>query len=151
MWKANTINKYWIYINRNLQIIKGSQTKCVKGWTIEIKSCVWHNLLKADFVSHTFTMVLWDSWTSASQDKMIKQHEEEALKVMLYELLNASFSLFDTKWMNKNLTLRVLSGKVLFHEWGTMKLYVTSNWNILLEITFVHRLWLNNKIILLIG
>ena len=28
---------------------------------------------------------------------MIKQHEEKTLKVMLYELLNASFFLFDTK------------------------------------------------------
>ena len=113
----------------------------------EIKSCVLHNLLKADFAPHTFTMVIWDSWTSASQDKMIKQHEEEAPEVVLYELLNASISLFDTKWMNKNLTLKVLSRKVLFHEWGTMKLYVTSNWNIVSEITFAHRLWLNNKII----
>ena len=141
----------------NKQIQNINNKKSVNNWKLtdqmlermnkEIKSCVLHNLLKADFVSHTFTMVLWDSWTSASQDKMIKQHEEEALKVMLYELVNASFSLFDTKWMNKNLTLRVLSGKVLFHEWGTMKLYVTSNWNIVSEITFVHRLWLNNKII----
>ena len=47
---------------------------------------------------------------------MIKQHEEEALKVVLYELLNASFFLFDTKKMNKNLTWRVLSEKFLFHE-----------------------------------
>ena len=80
----------------------------------EIKSCVLHNLLKADFAPHTFTVVLWDSWTFASQDKMIKQHEDEALKVVLYELLNASFSLFDTKWMNKNLTGRVFLEKVLF-------------------------------------
>ena len=63
----------------------------------EIKFCVLYNLLKANFAPHTFTVVLWDSWTSASQDKMIKQHEEEALKVVLYKLLNASFSLFDTK------------------------------------------------------
>ena len=61
----------------------------------------------------------------SSQDKMIKQHEEEALKVVLYELLNASFFLFDTKKMNKNLTWRVLSEKFLFHEWMTMKLYIT--------------------------
>ena len=72
MWKTNTINKYWIYINRNLQTIKDSQTKCMKGWTIEIKFCVLHNLLKADFAPHTFIVVLWDSWTFASQDKMIK-------------------------------------------------------------------------------
>ena len=26
-----SINKYWIYIRRNLQIIKNSQTKCVKN------------------------------------------------------------------------------------------------------------------------
>ena len=32
---------------------------------------------------------------------MIKQHKEEALKVVLYELLNASFSLFGTKQMNE--------------------------------------------------
>ena len=63
----------------------------------KIKSCVLHNLLKADFAPHTFTVVLWDSWTFASQNKIIKHHEEEALKVVLYELLNASFSLFDTK------------------------------------------------------
>ena len=81
----------------------------------EIKSCVLHNLLKADFAPHTFTVVLWDSWTSVSQDKMIKQHEEEALKVVLYELLNASLSLWHKKWMNKNLTGRVFSEKFLFH------------------------------------
>ena len=49
---------------------------------------------------------------------MIKQHEEEALKVVLYELLNASFSLFDTKWMNKNLIGRVFFEKFFFmNEW----------------------------------
>ena len=46
---------------------------------------------------------------------MIKQYEEEALKVVLSELLNASFSLFDTKWTNKNLTGRVFLWKVLFY------------------------------------
>ena len=63
----------------------------------EIKFCVLHNLLKADFAPHTFSVLLWDSWTSVSQDKMIKQHEDETLRIVLYELLNASFSLFDTK------------------------------------------------------
>ena len=113
----------------------------------EIKSCILHNLLKADFAPHTFSVVLWDSWTSASQDKMIKRHEDEALRVVLYELLNASFSLFDTNEWTK-ISLWVFSQKkVLFHEWGIMKLYVTSNWNTVSEITTVHRLWLNNKII----
>ena len=112
--------------------------QCVKGWTIEIKSCVLHNLFKANFAPHTFIVVLWDSWTSASQDKMIKQHEEEALKVVLYELLNASFSLFDTNewtkislgefslkslfiylflsWMNDNETVRNLKLKYCFRD-----------------------------------
>ena len=42
-----------------------------EGWMIQIKSCVWHNLLKVDFAPHTIIVVLWDSQTSASQDKMI--------------------------------------------------------------------------------
>ena len=42
-----------------------------EGWLNQTKSCVWHNLLKADFAPHTITVVLWDSRTSASQDKMI--------------------------------------------------------------------------------
>ena len=40
-------------------------------WMIQIKSCIWHNLHKGDFTSHTITVVLWDLWTSVSQDKMI--------------------------------------------------------------------------------
>ena len=40
-------------------------------WIIQIKSCVWYNLLKADCAPHTITMVLLDLWISASQDKMI--------------------------------------------------------------------------------
>ena len=110
------IEYIYIYINRNLQIIKDSQTKCVKGWTIEIKSCVWYNLLKADFTSHTFTVVLWDSWTSASQDKMIFQYENKAHKVMLCELLNASFSLFDTKMNEQKSHWKSFLWEVLFHE-----------------------------------
>ena len=87
----------------------------------EIKSCVLHNLLKADFAPHTFTMVLWDSWTSVSQDKMIKQHEEEALKVVKKNLTNLNYSmplslsLTQNEW-TKNLTKRVFFEKFLFHE-----------------------------------
>ena len=99
MWKANTINKYWIYINRNLQIIKDSQTKCMKGWTIEIKSCVWHNLLKADFAPHTFTVVLWDSWMFASQDKMIFSTKKKYIRSCFANYsIPLSLSLTQNEW-----------------------------------------------------
>ena len=88
----------------------------------EIKSCVLHNLLKADFAPHTFIVVLWNSWTSASQDKMIKQHEEEALKVVFYELLNASFSLFDTnEWTKISLGEFSLEKFFFMNEWLKLK------------------------------
>ena len=118
----------------------------------EIKSCVLHNLLKTDFAPHTFTMVLWDSWTSANQDKMIKQHEEEALKVVLYELLNASFSLFDTKneWTKISLGEFFLKSSYFINK-GPWNYMLLKTENIVLEITSVHKHWLNNKILLLIG
>ena len=118
----------------------------------EIKSCVLHNLLKADFAPHTFTVVLWDSWTSASQDKMIKQHEEEALKVVLYKLLNASFSLFDTKneWTKISPGEFFLKSSYFINE-GPWIYTLLKTENIVLEITSVHKHWLNNKILLLIG
>ena len=47
----------------------------------------------------------------------------------------------------KSHTRRVFSEKFLFHEWGTMRLYVTWTWNTVSDITAVYRLWLNNKII----
>ena len=44
-------------------------------WSIAQKrstqDCVWHNFLKVDFAPHTITVVLRDSRTSASQDKII--------------------------------------------------------------------------------
>ena len=127
----------------NKQIQNINNKKSVNNWKLtdqmlemmnnEIKFCILHNLLKADFVSHTFTVVLWNSWTSVSQDKMIKQHEDEALKVVLFELLNASFSLFDTmneqkshwesffwkilfSWMRDNETIRNLKLKYCFRD-----------------------------------
>ena len=91
----------------------------------EIKSCVLHNFFKVDFALHTFSVVLWDSWTSVSQDKMIKQHEDEALKVVLFELLNASFSLFDTKMNEQKSHQECFFWKVLF-SW--MRDNETINW-----------------------
>ena len=113
MWKENTINKYWIYINRNLQIIKDSQTKCVKEWIIEIKSCVWHNLLKANFTPHTFTMVLWDLWTSTSQDKMIfSKKKKHTRSCSVNYSMPLSLSLTQNKWTK--ISLREFSLKSSF-------------------------------------
>ena len=129
-----------IYVKINLQIIKDSQTKCVKGWTIEIKSCVWHNLLKADFASHTIIVVLWDSWAFASQDKMIFSTKTKHTRSCSANYSMPFFLSLTQKRMHKNLTGIVFSEKFFFHEWGTMKLYVTSNWNTISEITAVYRL-----------
>ena len=42
----------------------------------KIKSSVWLYPLKTDCTTHTINLVvLWDSWTSVSQDKMIFAHK----------------------------------------------------------------------------
>ena len=140
------INKYWIYINRNMQIIKDSQTKCVKGWTIEIKSCVWHNLLKAYFVLHTIIVVFWDSWTSASQDKMIF-----STKTKHTRSCSANYSMplslsLTQKWMNKKYShWERFLWKILF-SWmrDNENLYVTEQAFCFSDNCCAQTNWLNN-------
>ena len=43
-----------------------------EGWMIQIKSCVWHNLLKAYFVSHTITMMHWNSQTKCVKNEWFR-------------------------------------------------------------------------------
>ena len=122
-----------------------------EGWIIQIKSCVWHNLFKTNFAPHIIIMVLWDSWTSVSQNKMIYSTKTKhtrscsanysmsiSLSLTQNELLNVSFSFFDTKWNAPNiLTLKVFSKKLFLWMWDYEKLYVTKQ---TLCFSVVHRL-----------
>ena len=122
-----------------------------EGRIIQIKSCVWHNLLKANFTPHIIIMVFWDSRTSASQNKIIYSIKNEhtrsysanysmslSLSLTQNELLNVSFYLFDTKWNAPNiLTLRVFSKKLFLWMRDYEKLYVIEQ---ALYFNVVHRL-----------
>ena len=107
--------------------------QCLKGWTIEIKSCVLHNLFKADFAPHTFTVVFWDSWTSAFQDKMILNTKEKhtrscssnysmplSLSLTQNEWTKISLGEFSLKssfsWMRDNETIHNLKLKHCFKD-----------------------------------
>ena len=60
---------------------------------------------------------------------------------MFCELLNVSFSLFDTKWMHKIFSLGEFSSwKSGFYEWGIMNYYLLLNRHSVSVITVVYRL-----------
>ena len=95
-------------------------------------------------------VVLLDSRTSASQDKIIYSTEKKHTRSVLYELLYVSFSLFDSKWMHKNIFSlgEFFSKKVSFHEWWPMNLYTLVNKHTVQRKIIVHKLTnSNNKII----
>ena len=127
-----------------------------EGWMIYIKSCVWNNLLKADFAPHTITVVLWDSRTSASQDKMIYSTKMKHTRSCSTNYsMSLSISLTQNE-MHKIFSLGEFFCKVIFYEWGTMKNYTLQinrhNRHSVSVIIAVHRLIdsknLKNKILL---
>ena len=128
-----------------MQIIEKLTNQMREGWMIQIKSCVWHNLLKANFTLHTITVVLWNSRTFASQDKIIYSMKTKYTRSCF---ANYSMSLspsFDTKWkMHKIFSLESFL-KTSFYEWGIIKNYTLLNRHSVLVITVVHRLT-NSKI-----
>ena len=68
--KIKIINKYWIYIRRNLQIIKNSHTKCVKDEWFR-SSLVFDTIFLKQISPLTQSLMLWNSPMSTSQDKII--------------------------------------------------------------------------------
>ena len=110
-------------------------------WTIQIKSCVWHNLLKADFAPHTITVVLWDSRTSASEDKMTY-----SMKTKHTRSCSANYSMSLSLFLTQNECTKIFSLwefflflRSGFYEWGTMKTYTLLNKHSVSVITVVQR------------
>ena len=120
------ISKSNKYIKRNLQIIKNSQTKCLKDKWFR-SSLVFDTISLKQISLLTQSVVLWDLPTSAFQDKMIYSTEKKHTRSVLCELLYVSFSLFDSKCTKYFLSRKVFSRKFSFHEWETMNLYTLVN------------------------
>ena len=97
-----------------------------KWWMIQIKSCVWHKLLKADFAPHTITVLLWDLRMSASQDKMI--YNTKTKHTRSYSA-NYSMSLSFTLTQNECTKYSHWESflKSSFYEWRTMNYYTLLN------------------------
>ena len=116
-----------------------------EGWMNQIKSCVWHNLLKADFIPHTITVVLWDSWTFVFQDKMIYSTKMKHTRSCT-RALQTTQCLFLSLWHKMNaqkyshFEIFFFPWKVLFYKWGTMNYYTLLNRHSVSVITVVHRL-----------
>ena len=110
-----------------------------EGWLNQIKFCVWHNFLKVDFVPHTKTVVLWDSRTSASQDKMIYGTKTKHTRsCSANHSMSLSLSLTQNE-CTKIFSLGEFFLKSSFYEWGTMKTYMLLNRYSVSMITVVHR------------
>ena len=111
-----------------------------EGWMIQIKSCVWHNLLKADFAPHKITVVLWNLWMSASQNKMIYSTKTKHRRPCSTNYpMSLSLSLTKNEMHKKNILTRRVFLKSSFYEWGTMKNYTLLNRHSVSAITAVHR------------
>ena len=114
-----------------------------EGWMIQIKSCVWHNLFKANFTPHTICVAL-RLRTFASQDKMIYIMKKKHTEFVLYELIYVSFSLFDSNEYKKLFSLwESFFQKVSFHEWWNMNLYTLVNKHTVQNKTALH--WLTDS------
>ena len=116
-----------------------------EGWIIQIKSCVWHNLLKANFAPHIIIVVLWDSRTSTSQNKMIYSTKTKHTRSCFANYsMSLSLSLTQNE-MHQIFSLCKFFQKNCFYEWETMKKYMLLNRHFVSIITAVHRLT-NSKI-----
>ena len=120
--------------------------QCVKWWTIEIKFCVLHNLLKADFTPHTITVVLWNSWTSASQEKKWSNSTKmkHSRSCFMNYSMHLSLSLTQNEW-TKNFSLWEffifeIFWNFFFSCMRDNETYTLLNRHSVLVITVVHRL-----------
>ena len=122
----------------------------MKWWTIEFKSCVLHNLFRRDFAPHTFTVVLWDLWTSGSQDKMMFSTKTKYIRSCSANY-SMPLSLSLTQWMNKKSHWESFLKFYLFILFLWMRDNETIR-NLKLKHCFrdnycAQTTWLNNKII----
>ena len=103
-----------------------------EGWLNQIKSCVWHNLLKADFAPHTITVVLWDSRTSTSQDKMIYNMKMKHTKScsMNYSMsLSLSLTQNECTNLTQNECTKIFSPGSFFFFWKVI--FINENYEYL--------------------
>ena len=137
------ISKSNKYIKRNLQIIKNSQTKCLKDKWFR-SSLVFNTISLKQISLLTQSVVLWDLPTSASQDKMIYSTEKKHTRSVLCELLYVSFSLFDSKCTKNIFSLEEFFFFFLnlFHKWGTMHIYVTKQTHYFKNNCCIQTYWL---------
>ena len=143
------ISKSNKYIKRNLQIIKNSQTKCLKDKWFR-SSLVFDTISLKQISLLTQSVVLWDLPTSAFQDKMIYSTEKKHTRSVLCELLYVSFSLFDSKCTKNIFSLEEFFFfflKIFFINEGQC-IYTLLNKHTISKITVVYRLTdSKNKII----
>ena len=137
------ISKSNKYIKRNLQIIKNSQTKCLKDKWFR-SSLVFDTISLKQISLLTQSVVLWDLPTSAFQDKMIYSTEKKHTRSVLCELLYVSFSLFDSKCTKNIFSLEEFFFFFLnlFHKWGTMHIYVTEQTHYFKNNCCIQTYWL---------
>ena len=136
-------------MRRNLQIIKNSQTKCLNDEWFR-SSLVFDTISLKQILSLTQSMVLWDSQTSASQDKMIYNMEKKHTRFVFCELHYVSFSLFDSNECTKFFFLEEFLKKLFFMNEGLWK-YTLLNRHTISEKTIVYRFTNSkNKILFLI-
>ena len=101
-----------IYIKRNLQITKNSQTKCVKDEQFR-SSLVFDTISLKQIFALTQSVVFWDSRTFASQDKMIYSMKKKDTR-SCFANYSMSLSLSDTKWNAQNILTGRVFWKVVF-------------------------------------
>ena len=109
-------------------------------WMIQIKSCVWYNLLKADFVPHTITVVFWDSRMSASQDKIIYNMKTKHTRSCSANYsMSLSLSLTQNEKFTKNSHWESFSPKIVLWMRDYKKLYVIEQ-TLCFNNNYCHRL-----------
>ena len=129
-----------------MQIIKNLQTKCMKDKWFR-SSFEFDTISLKQILPLTQSVVLWNSWTFATQDKMIYNTEKKHTKSVLYKLLYISFSLFDSNECTKYFLSERVFQKLFFMN-EELRLYTLLNKHTVLEKTTVYRLtYSKNKII----
>ena len=117
------------------------QIKCVKDEWFR-SSLVFDIISLKQILLLTQSMALWDSQTSTSQNKMIYNTEKKHIRSVFYELLYVSFSLFDSNECTKYFLFARVSPKLFFHEWETMKIYITEQTHYFINNCCIQTYWL---------
>ena len=127
----------------HLQIIKNSQTKCVKDEWFR-SSLVFDTISLKQISLLTQFMVLWDSRTSAPKIKWstTRRRSTQGPYSMNYSM-SLSLSLTQMNAQKKFLSRRVIKKKKKKnHEWGTMYIYITKQTHCFRNNCCIQNYWL---------